>query len=243
MAMVKLDEAVAARLESHGLHFEILVDPEIALHFREEKGNLALDLDDLLGAQSVFVGPARDGNKASNEELQKTFESTDLLECVKKILLKGDLQLTTDQRRRMVERKRRLIITRIAQNAINPQTKTPHPPARIESAMEEARVHIDPFKSVDAQVNEVLKALRPLIPIRFEQVTIAVKLPPTEAGKAYNVIRGWGELKGEEWQKDGSWIGLVELPAGMQTDFYTELGKRTHGQAETKVVKSSAVGS
>ena len=238
--MVKVDEAVVARLTSHGSDFEILVDPEIALRFREQHGNMELDPDDLLAAQYVFVGPARDGARASNEELEAAFETTDVMECVKRILLKGDLQLTTDQRRRMVERKRRLIVQRIAQNAINPQTKTPHPPARIESAMEEARVHIDPFKSVDAQVSEVLKALRPLIPIRFEHVTIAVKLPPTEAGKAYHILRGWGELKGEEWQKDGSWIGLVELPAGMQSDFYTELGRRTHGNAETKVVKTGS---
>ncbi len=237
--MVKVDEAVVAKLDSHGLEFQILVDPEIALHFREEHGNLEFELDDMLAAQYVFVGPARDGAKASNEELLSSFESTDVKECVRRILLKGDLQLTTDQRRRMVERKRRLIVTRIAQNAINPQTKAPHPPARIESAMEEARVHIDPFKSVDAQIMGVLKALRPLIPIRFEHVTIAVKLPASEAGKAYSVVRGWGELKGEEWQRDGSWIGLVELPAGMQTDFYTEIGKRTHGTAETRVVKHS----
>ncbi|HWG90426.1 MAG TPA: SBDS family ribosome assembly factor, partial [Candidatus Thermoplasmatota archaeon] len=96
---------------------------------------------------------------------------------------------------------------------------------------------IDPFKSADAQIPDVLKALRPLIPIRFENVQIAVKLPPTEAGKAYAIIKGFGELKQEAWQKDGSWIGVVEMPAGMQTDFYAELNHRTHGNAETRIVK------
>ncbi|MHB8603986.1 MAG: ribosome assembly factor SBDS [Thermoplasmatota archaeon] len=236
--MVTLDEAVIARLESHGKHMEILVDPEIALAFREKHGEMALELDDLLAAQWVFVD-AKAAEKASHEEMLKGLETTDLLEAVKKILLKGELQLTTDQRRKMVERKRRLIISTIARNAINPQTNGPHPPTRIETAMDEARIHIDPFKSVDAQVQDVLKAIRPLIPIRFENVTIAVKLPPTEAGKARAILHGWGSLKGEEWQRDGSWVGLVELPAGMQTDFYSEIGKRTHGQAETKIVKHS----
>ena len=234
--MVSLDEAVIARLESHGKQFEILVDPEIALKFREERGNLQLDLDDLLAARFVFLD-AKAADKAADEDLVKVFETKDLETVVKRILLKGDLQLTTDQRRRMVERKRRLIIQKIAQNAINPQTKTPHPPTRIELAMDEARVHIDPFKSVDAQIQDILKALKPLIPIRFENVTIAVRLPPNEAGKAYAIVRGFGELKKEEWLKDGSWVGLLEMPAGMQTDFYTELNHRTHGNAETKIVR------
>lgn len=138
----------------------------------------------------------------------------------------------------MVERKRRLIIAHIAANAINPQTKSPHPPARIETAMEEARIHLDPFKSVDAQVQDVLKAIRPLIPIRIETVEVAVRLPPEQAGKAAGVVRGYGELKREEWQSDGSWIGVVEIPGGMQTEFFAELNKRTQGDVETRIVKN-----
>lgn len=236
--MVTLDEAVVARLEKSGTHFEILVDPEIALHFREEKGNVKLDLDDLLAAQGVFVGAARDGAKASDEELMQTFATKDLAECVKHILLKGDLQLTTDQRRRMVERKKRLIIEHIARNAINPQTKAPHPPARIENAMDEARIHLDPFKSVDAQVQDVLKAIRPLIPIRIETVQIAVKFPAVHAGKAQAALHGWGELKQQAWQSDGSFIAVVEIPGGMQNEFFDMLNKRTHGDVETRVLKS-----
>ena len=237
--MVTLDEAVTAKLDKSGLELQILVDPEIALHFREEKGAIKLDLDELLAVEGIFVGQARDGDKASDEELMKVFGTTDVAEGVKQILLKGDLQLTTDQRRKMMERKKRLIIQYIAQNAINPQTKGPHPPARIENAMDEARIHLDPFKSVEAQVQDVLKAIRPLIPIRIETVQIAVKLPATHAGKATHIMHGWGELKQQAWQSDGSWIGVVEIPGGMQTEFFDHLNKRTHGEAETRMMKSN----
>ena len=237
--MVTLDEAVTAKLDKSGLEMQILVDPEIALHFREEKGNIKLDLDDLLAVEGVFVGPARDGAKASDEEMMKVFGTKDIAEAVKQILLKGDLQLTTDQRRRMVERKKRLIIEHIARNAINPQTKAPHPPSRIETAMDEARIHLDPFKSVDKQVEEVLKAIRPLIPIRIETVQIAVKFPPQHAGKAIATLHGWGELKQQAWQSDGSFICVVEIPGGMQGEFYDLLNKRTHGDVETRILKQS----
>ncbi|HUR67937.1 MAG TPA: ribosome assembly factor SBDS [Candidatus Thermoplasmatota archaeon] len=237
--MVTLDEAVTAKLDKSGLELSILVDPEIALHFREEKGAIKLELDDLLAVEGVFVGQPRDGDKASDEELMKAFGTKDVVECVKQILLKGDLQLTTDQRRAMVERKKRLIIEYIARNAINPQTKAPHPPSRIENAMDEARIHLDPFKSVDKQVEEVLKAIRPLIPIRIETVAIAVKFPPNHAGKAIATLHGWGEMKQQAWQSDGSFICIVEIPGGMQTEFFDMLNKRTHGDVETRMVKSS----
>jgi ribosome maturation protein SDO1 len=236
--MVTLDEAVVARLVKGGTHFEILVDPEIALHFREEKGNAKLDLDDLLAAEGVFVGPARDGSKASDEEMLSTFGTKDLADAVKQILLKGDLQLTTDQRRKMLERKRKLIVAYIARNAINPQTKAPHPPSRIETAMDEAKIHLDPFKSVDKQVEDVLKAIRPLIPIRIETVQVAVKLPPGQAGKSANILHGWGDVKNQAWQSDGSWIGVVEIPGGMQSEFFDHLNQRTHGDVETRILRS-----
>jgi len=237
--MVTLDEAVTAKLEKQGVELQILVDPEVALKFREEKGNMKFELDDMLAAENVFVGPARDGEKASDEELMKSFGTKDLVECVKIILLKGDLQLTTDQRRAMVERKRRLIVEYIARNAINPQTKAPHPPSRIENAMEEARIHLDPFKSVDAQVEVVLKAIRPLIPIRIETIQIAVKIPPAHAGKAQHILHGWGDLKQQAWQADGSFIGVVEIPGGLQTEFFNHLNARTHGDVETRILKTN----
>ena len=70
----------------------------------------------------------------------------------------------------MQEEKRLKVIATITREAINPQTKLPHPARRIEIAMEEAKVRIDPFKSVDEQVNTTLKAIRTKIPIRFEKV-------------------------------------------------------------------------
>ncbi len=234
--MVTLDDAVLARLESHGARFEILVDPEIALKFKESHGDGDLDIGDLLAAEFVFQDAAT-GDRASEEDLVKVFGSNDLEACVTRILLKGDLQLTTDQRRRMVDRKRKLLVNTIARNAINPQTGAPHPPARIEAALEEARMHIDPFKSVDAQVQDALKLLRPLLPIRFENVKIAVRLAAEEAGKAHGIIRGFGDLQTEEWQPDGAWVGIIEMPAGMQTEFFAELNKRTAGNADTRVVK------
>jgi len=82
-----------------------------------------------------------------------------------------------------------------------------------------------------------MKAIRPLIPIRFEEVEVAVKIPPSYAPKAYGEVAAFGKLTREAWQNDGSWIGVVKIPAGMQTDFYALINRLTRGEAETKLLK------
>src|SRR5205823_4694282 len=84
-----------------------------------------------------------------------------------------------------------------------------------ELAIEEAKVHTDPFKPIEEQVKEVLDALRPLIPIRFEKVRIAVKLSAEDSAKSYGDIKGYGTILKEEWSPTGAWLGVVEMPAGL----------------------------
>lgn len=231
--MVDLDKAIIASYESKGEKFEVLIDPDVVQQLKEGK---EVALSQYLVVDTIFKD-SKKGTKASEEKIKEVFGTTEPIAVAKEIVLKGHIQLTTEQRKAMQENKRKQIIATIARNAINPQTGAPHPPQRIEMAMEEAKVHVDPFKPVDAQVQEVLTALRPLIPIRFDKVKIAIKLSAENYGKCYGDIKGFGKLIKEEWQSNGSWIGLVEMPAGMQTDFYEKLNEKTKGNVETRIVK------
>jgi len=231
--MVDLDEAIVARYESHGESFEILIDPAVVQKMKDGK---EVDLIDHMVIDTIFKN-ARKGTRAPEEKIQEIFGTTDPTTVAKVIILKGEVQLTTEQRKIMQENKRKRIVEYIARNAMNPQTGGPHPPARIETAMEEARLHIDPFKSVEAQVPMVMEALRPLIPIRFDKVRIAVKLSGDNYGRCFEDFKHFGKITKEEWQKDGSWIGVIEMPAGMQTDFLEKISNKTHGDAETKILK------
>lgn len=231
--MVSLDEAVIARLVVKGEHFEVLIAPEAAQKLRDGED---IDILDNLAIDEIFKD-VKKGYHAAEERLKSVFGTLDTAEIARQIVLRGEIQLTTEQRRKMQESKRKQIIAVIARNAINPQTRLPHPPTRIELAMEEAKVRVDPFKPVDVQVQEVLEALKPVIPIRFEKVVIAVKLAPEDYGKAYGDLRAMGKITKEEWQPTGEWIGLVEIPAGMQTEFYERLNARTRGNAETRLIE------
>ncbi|MBW6518772.1 MAG: ribosome assembly factor SBDS [ANME-2 cluster archaeon] len=231
--MVTLDDAVIARLKKGDKQYEVLVDPDGALSLK--RGD-EIDIGKILAVEDIFENASR-GDRPAEQDIENTFKTQDVFEIARQIILHGEIHLTTEQRKAILEEKKRRIITFIAANAINPQTRTPHPPNRIERAMEEARVHIDPLKSVDEQVTIVMKAIRPIIPIRFEEINIAVRIDMDYAPKSYGSISKFGTLSKEEWQKDGSWIGVVTIPAGMQDDFFGLVNHLTKGTAEIRILK------
>jgi ribosome maturation protein SDO1 len=230
--MIPLDRAVVARLETHGERFEILVDPDLATKIRHGE---SMDIEDAVAAIFVFENASR-AEKSSDEALQKVFSTTDFGTIARRIIEKGEIHLTAEQRKHLLAEKRGQVITYIARHAINPQTGLPHPPTRIEMAMEEAKVAIDPFKPLDELVAETMKALRPLIPIRFEEVRVAVKIPAEHAAKAYGDIDAFARIEQEEWQKDGSWICVVKIPGGMQQELESLVRKVSKGGGQVRVL-------
>ncbi len=231
--MVKVDDAVIARWETHGSRFEVLVDPTAAQQIKDGKD---VDLSDKLALDQVFKD-AKKGDQVSEEHLEKTFHTRDLIAIAREIIQKGEVQVTTEQRHQLQEAKRRQIVATIARNAMNPQTGAPHPPARIESAMAEVKYHVDPFRSVDAQVQEVLTKLRPILPIRFDVVRVKIKVPAQHFPRVIGELKGVGKISEESWLSDGSWSAILEIPAGVQTELYEKLNARTKGTAETALVK------
>ncbi|NKE37876.1 ribosome assembly factor SBDS [Natronococcus sp. JC468] len=233
--MISLDEAVTARLESHGARFEVLVDPDAALAIK--RGDFEGDLEDVIAAEDVFENASR-GDRPAESDLETVFDTTDPMEIIPEVIREGEIQITADQRREMQERKRKQLIDTITRNAVNPQMdNAPHPPERIDNALEEAGFTVDPMEPVQQQVDEALDALRPVIPIRFEEVTMAVQIPAEHAGSAQAKIREFGDLEREEWQADGSWIGVLTFPAGLQNEFYDTVNEHSSGEAETELVK------
>ncbi|MEF8828643.1 MAG: ribosome assembly factor SBDS [Haloarcula sp.] len=233
--MISLDEAVTARLESHGQRFEVLVDPDAALAIKRD--DFDGDLEDVIAAEDVFEDAAR-GDRPPENMLEEVFDTTDPMAIIPEVIKRGEIQITADQRREMQEQKHKQLVQRITRNAVNPQMDdAPHPPERIESALEETDFRVDPMEPVETQVDEALDALRPVIPIRFDEVTVAVQVPADYAGSAQAQIRQFGDLEREEWQSDGSWVGVLTFPAGLQNDFYDVVNEHTSGEAETRIIK------
>lgn len=232
--MVRTEDAVIARYKHSGEHFELLVDPDLAMDLRSGKH---VNINELLAIDTVFKD-ARKGEEKSELIVEKVFGTKDISKIAKKIVSEGEVQLTTDQRRNMLEAKRKEIVNLISKNAMNPQTNAPHPPARIEIAMEEAKIHVDLFKNTNEQMSEIVKEIRKLIPISLEKVKIAVKISAEYSGKCAPILHHY-DVQKEEWQSDGSLVAVLELAAGIKQDLMDELNKVTHGSVELKMIKEN----
>jgi len=226
------EKYTVARIVKDNEHFEVLVKPEKALDYR--MGKIAA-ITEVLAAETIF-SDANKGTRVSEENLRKAFGTTETLKIAEAILKGGTLQLTTEQRRKMVEDKRRQIIDFISRQSVDPKTNLPHPPMRIENAMEQIRYSIDPFKPVEEQAREIVKLLRPILPLKMEQVSVGIHIPTEHAARVYGTIKTFGTIKREEWRADGSWYGVLEMPAGLYGPFLEKLGDVTKGSGEAKII-------
>jgi ribosome maturation protein SDO1 len=227
------EKFTTARISKSGEKFEVLVKPDPALEYKMGK---PLPVSQLLVIEEIYSDAGK-GTRASGEKLQKAFGTEEPLAIAEEIMKHGELQLTTDQRRQLVEEKRKQIIAFVARNCIDPRTGTPHPPIRIEQAMNQIKYSIDPFKGADEQAKDVIEELRVLLPIKMEQMRVAVKILAEYSAKGYGAVKGYGTISKEEWQADGALVAVVEMPAGLYGPFIERLGKITQGTIQTKILK------
>ncbi len=195
-----------------------------------------LDLTNIFPTYDIFKN-VKKADRCTEEDLQEAFETSNVREVAAEFVLDGDFLWTHAQRQKWVEKKKKQIITILARNCVNPQSKKPHPPKRIEKAMEEARVSIDLDKTAEEQIETILKQIQLIIPIRMESVEMVVKIPAVYAAKAYNTVEKYAQVKKSEWQTDGSWIGMISLPAGLQMEMLEKLNKLTHGRMQSKLLQ------
>ena len=226
-------DVTLVRYSFEGEKFEIMVKPDPALDFKMGKKK---DISAVLVSDEIYTDSGK-GTRPSAEKLLKAFKTEDQTEIAQIILEKGDLNLTTDQRRKMIEDKRKQIVTFIAKTYVDPKSHLPHPPLRIEQAMKDGRVSIDPQKSVDEQVNDIVDKLRSIIALKSETLQLEIIIPAQFASQSYAVLKSVGSLKKEEWQNNGSLKAILEIPAAARPNVIDRLGSITKGSASVEVVQ------
>ena len=227
------DKYTMVRYTHQGEKFEILVDPDKGLAYRNGDRT---DLANVLMIDTIFTD-ANKGSKPSEAKLKDVFGTSDPIEVAEIMFDKGVFQLTAQQRKDMTDQTLRQIITLISRNYVDPATKLPHPPLRVENALGEIKVNIDPFKDAEEQLKDIVDALRPVLPMSMETIEIAIKIPAEHSSKSYGIVKELAEIKRDEWTGDGSWVAVVAISAAMQGELLDRLGKATQGNLQTKIMK------
>lgn len=228
-----MTDVTLVKYSFEGEKFEIMVKPDPALDYKLGKKK---DISAVLISDDIYTDSGK-GTRPSTEKLLKAFNTEDQTVIAEIILQKGDLNLTTDQRRKMIEEKRKQIVHFIAKTYVDPRTHLPHPPLRIEQAMKDGRVSVDPQKNIDEQVKDIVEKLRSIIALKSENLELEIIIPAQFASQSYAVLKSAGSLKKEEWQNNGSLKAILEIPAAARPNVIDRLGSITKGSATVEVVQ------
>ena len=215
-----------------GKEFEILVEPDLAKKAKFEGEDI--NIQRMLFVQEIFTDAGK-GERASPDELEAEFGTKQLMEAAEDIFEKGDMQLTTEQKAEMREDKWKKLVDTIARRVQNPKTGNPHPPQRVENALNEAGFHVNWDSDIEEEFDDAIDLLRPIIPVSLDEKTVAVKIPVDFAGKAYDKLQNKAEILEEEWGNE-YFMAKLEMPAGALSQLMDEIQEVAKGKAEMREV-------
>lgn len=220
---------VIARTRVKGkLYFEIEVDLDEALKVKAGKG----DVTSAIEVPRIFTDLKR-GNVAKEADLKEAFGTTDAYEIAKKIIMYGEIQKTQDFRDSEREAKVKRVIDLLIKNAVD-QNGRPYTEERIKRAIDECHYNFD-ARIPEQQIPDLLAKLQTVIPIKIETKRVKLTIPAQYTGQAYSVLKDYKES--EDWLANGSLQVILNIPAGMQLDFYDKLNSITHGAVQSEELK------
>ena len=225
------DNIILAKIKRNKNNFEIVINPDRALEFKQGKID---NINQVLEADEIF-SDAKKGLKVSDSELEAAFNTTNTEEIAKIIINEGEIQLTAKHRAQQRQNKLNQLITKIHSLATDPKTNLPHPRTRIESALTQAKIHLKDHQTIEGQFDNIIKQLRPILPIKISTKTLYIQAAAQHVGKLGNYIRSELTLKKEEWTNQGNWAVLVEAPAGLVPDIIDKINQITKGDASIDI--------
>jgi ribosome maturation protein SDO1 len=218
-----------ARVKKGGKSFEVLVDLDEALKFRKGEGDFNLAV---LG-DAVFNN-LKSGERASANDLEVNFGTSDFVEVASKIIKDGEVVRTTESMRGEVDARYKQVVDFLVRNAVSPEGR-PYTPDRIMKALIEAHVNVK-NKPVEAQVSEILEQLSKVLAVKIEMKKVKLLVPAIHTGKAYGFVKEF--MIQEDWKNNGDLEVVVEMPAGLIFDFYDKINSATHGSVLSEEIKA-----
>jgi len=223
---------VARYVKERAKHFEVAIDPDAAAAFREGK---ITDVREVLKSEDIFKDTKK-GIRPSEKELIEAFGTSDHLKIAEIIITKGLIQYSEKYREEQREKKRRRIMELVRVNCIDSQTGHPLPIQRIENAFKEARIAIKDGKTAEDQLQDVLKELRKILPLKMDTKKYDLSIPIKFASYSRNIIKQYGNVLQEKWEGDSLSL-RIEVPAGLSEEFFDKVNALTHGEAQINEIR------
>jgi len=214
--------------------FEILVDAKAAFEYKYQKNQ---NFTNVFASDEIY-SDSKKGIRFTVSKLLSIFKTENLDEIKKTILENGELNLTTDQRRMMAEQKKKQIVEFIAKTFIDPKSNLPHPPLRIEQAINDAKISIDSNKSVQDQIKTITDKICFTIPLKPSlKIKLLIMITNQHAARSYSVLKTIGKLIRCDYQNDGSLKAMVEIQAALKPVVIDKLNAITKNTVSVEVIK------
>ena len=219
---------VEARIKVKGKQFEISVDLDEALKVKAGKGNVSAALN-----MPAIYTDAKKGNAASKDELNAFFDTDNVLVIAEMIMKKGEIQKNQEFRDAEREKKIKQVIDLILRNAVD-QHGRPYTEERIRKAIGEVHFNFD-NRPAEQQMPELIAKLATVIPIKVETKKIKLTIPARYSAQVYGMLKDYKES--EEWLSNGDLQVIMNIPSGLQIDFYDKINSVTHGAVTSQEMK------
>jgi len=219
---------VVARIKVKGKHYEIHVDLDEALKVKAGKGDIMAALD----VRQIY-SDIKKGVIASGKDLMDAFGTSEVIEIARTIIVSGEVQKTQEFRDSEKEAKVKQVINLVVKNAVD-QNGRPYTEERIRRASEEVHFNFD-NRPAEQQLTELIHKLKDVIPIKIETKRIKLTIPAQYSGQVYGMLKDYKES--EEWLSDGRLQAILNIPAGLQLEFYDKINSITHGAVQSEELK------
>ncbi len=221
---------IIARIKIKGKNYETLVDVDKALELKQGKD---IPISEILATDNIFYD-SKKGLHVSDSDLQEAFGTSDINKAVEKIVKQGELQIPKEYRDKEREGKKKQIIDFLARHSVDPRTNNPHTAERISAAIDEAGISID-NRPIDQQITKAIEKIKTVLPIKIQTKKLKLRIPSEHTGRVYGLLTEYKES--ENWLSNGDLECVVNIPLGLQDDFYDKLNSITHGSALSEEIK------
>jgi len=194
------------------------------------KADHSFGIKNVLDSEIVWKD-LKKGDRASGQDLMTAFKTDDVWKVAETIIDKGELQLTESERKEILSKRRNEIVNYIHKYYADPKTKLPHPVIRVDAALNELKVKIDPDIATEKQVLEIMKTLPTILPCKKIEIQGTIIVPQNHLKNAVTVIKKFAKMSGEKKVETGTSYNISCVPGDVNS-LISELNAATKGECD-----------
>lgn len=218
--------------EKHGRHFEIDVDPDKVIEYRN--GN-KMPIMEIIKVDNIY-SDVRKALPSPEEDLKTVFGTISFDQIAVKMLDEGDLQLSQHYRKTVTENIFKRIVSDIHRLAVDARTDLPLPPQRILNALEEAKFKVKEGEHYDYLFKQALDDIKKIMPIKVSTLQYSVHFEFKFADRIIKFLENIGKVLKKDTHQTEMYV-VVEIPSGLKQEFIEGLNSITHGSVKVDEMK------